>query len=138
MSFGENFKRETELPKANEGEHIIRLVSTEEKFKEQWHWLQFNFEYLDKVKRVPNNFALFSPPAGATEGQIHAFNVRATKIMDCFGLKGDFSANNRLNWVNAVGKVEIKKNQAGMFNVSKFIKKEESGITEQAREQALF
>lgn len=121
MAFGEGFKREKELPIASEGEHLVRLVKISEKFKDEWHFMEFQFEYLDKVPRNPNKFCLFAPKFGSGEQGQHAFNVQATRIMDCFGLKGGFDEENRKSWINATGKIALAKDKNGYMNVKKFI-----------------
>ena len=123
MSFGEGFKKEYAAPKASEGEYMIRLTNIRERFSNNYTRLQFDFEYIDKVERVPNNFCLFAPNFREGEAGQRKFNIQATKIFDCFELKGDFSKENYEKWRGAVGRVKIGEDSKGFMVVKTFIPK---------------
>jgi len=123
--FGETFQFTRPLLKAVPGEYNVILTDVRERNLKGYAVLTFTFEYEDKKARIPNTFDLFDVVDKTDPDQLRAFNLKASKIALCFGLKGSFSPECYEQWKGSTGRVLITRSENGFLNVTDFIDKAE-------------
>lgn len=123
--FGETYQFTQPPLKATSGEYDVTLTKVEERNLKGYAVLTFTFEYEDKKARIPNTFDLFDVVDKTNESELKAFNLKASKIALCFGLKGNFNQDSYWNWVGKKGRVVITRSKDGFLNVTDFVDKAE-------------
>lgn len=123
--FGETYQFTQPPLKATCGEYNVTLTKVEERDLKGYDVLTFTFEYEDKKNRVPNTFDLFGVVNRADESQLKAFNLKASKIALCFGLKGGFNPISYESWKGKKGRIVITRSKNGFLNVTDFVDKAE-------------
>lgn len=123
--FGETFQFTQPPLKATGGEYDVTLTKVEERSLKGYAVLTFTFEYEDKKNRIPNTFDLFDVVNKADESQLKAFNLKASKIALCFGLKGSFNPISYESWKGKKGRIVITRSKDGFLNVTDFVNKAE-------------
>lgn len=119
--FGQGYKRETALPVAGNGVYDVKIEAVRQRNVNGYNFLEFTFSYSDGVPKNPKTFSLFEArPEQGAKGQSD-FNIRATRIFDCFGLNAGFDDKTIASWVGHVGKVEIGTDNKGFAVVKKFL-----------------
>lgn len=123
--FGETFQFTQPPLKASGGEHDVTLTEVKERNLKGYAVLTFYFEYEDKKLRIPNSFDLFDVVDKTDEKEIKAFNLKASKIALCFGLKGSFNPVSYESWKGKKGRIVITRSKDGFLNVTDFVDKAE-------------
>lgn len=123
--FGETYQFTIPPLKAVPGEYDVILTKVEERNLKGYPVLTYYFKYKDGKERVPNSFDLFDVVDKENEAQLKAFNLKASKIALCFGLRGRFSPECYEQWVGMEGRILITRSESGFLNVTDFIDKAE-------------
>lgn len=123
--FGETYQFTRPPLKATSGEYNVTLINVEERNLKGYAVLTFTFEYEDGKTRIPNTFDLFDVVDKTDPDQLRAFNLKASKIALCFGLKGRFSPESYERWKGSKGRILITRSATGFLNVTDFIDKAE-------------
>jgi len=123
--FGETYQFVQPPLKATGGEYDVTLTDVKERNLKGYPVLTFTFEYEDKKNRVPNSFDLFDVVDKTDERQLRAFDLKASKIALCFGLKGSFNPVSYELWKGKKGRIVITRSRDGFLNVTDFVDKAE-------------
>lgn len=123
--FGSTYQFVQPPLKATSGEYDVRIINVAERNIKGYPVLTFTFDYADGKNRIPNTFDLFDVVNPDDEAQRRAFNIKASKIALCFGLKGGFNEESYKTWCGCKGRVVITRSKDGFLNVTDFIDKAE-------------
>lgn len=131
--FGSNFHYEKQPNILADGDYNITIGKPFETVVGGFNVLRFPFT-VDGINEpiVPNYFDLFDCSDPTDSELLKRFNRQASKIMDCFNLKGNFLEASYIEWSGSKGKVRIEKSKAGFVNVVQFYK---SDIVSEEKEE---
>ena len=123
--FGETYQFTVPPLKAVAGEYDVILTDVKERDLKGYPVLTYSFRYKDGKERVPNSFDLFDVVDKTNQAQLRAFNLKASKIALCFGLRGRFAPEYYEQWKGCEGRILITRSESGFLNVTDFIDKAE-------------
>ena len=119
--FGSVFKYEEQAVVLRPGAYDVVLTRIFETMINSYKVLKFEFRVEGISSRTtPNNFVLFDVSNPEDFKEISMFNKKASKIKECFMLKGPFCEANYLAWEGKKGKIYIEKDDTGFTNVKNF------------------
>lgn len=124
MGFGASYQYVKQPKVLKNGDYIVKLGLAYETEVAGYKVLRFPFSVVDEKEECrPNYFDLFDVDDAFDQEKVKIFRVRASRIVDCFGLSGDFSEESYANWIGKTGVVHIEKSDNGFVNVSQFYPK---------------
>ena len=133
--FGKSYEYTKQPELLEDGDYKITLKLPYETTVGTYPVLRIPFFLKDQDEDIrPCYFDLFDCIDEDNEEKVKAFRNKASKIVDCFGLKGNFDPETYPHWAGATGKVRIERSDAGFVNVVAFYKKE----IKKAEEDPLF
>lgn len=124
MGFGASYQYVKQPKVLRDGDYVVKLGLAYETEVAGYKVLRFPFTVEgEKEECRPNYFDLFDVYDPQDKEKVKMFRVRASKIVDCFGLSGDFSDENYPNWIGKTGIVHIEKSENKFVNVTQFYPK---------------
>ena len=123
--FGRSYEYTKQPKLLEDGDYKITLKLPYETTVGTYPVLRFPFFLKEPDEDIrPCYFDLFDCIDEDDEEKVKAFRNKASKIVDCFGLKGNFAPETYPRWVGSTGKVRIERSDAGFVNVVAFYKKD--------------
>lgn len=130
MGFGRSFQYVKQPKVLKDGDYIVKLGLAYETEVAGYKVLRFPFTVVDEKEECrPNYFDLFDVDDETDEEKVKMFRVRASRIVDCFGLSGGFSDESYANWIGKIGVVRIEKSENKFVNVTQFYPKQKKNET---------
>lgn len=121
MAFGDFYHYEEQAVVLKPGAYDVVLTRIFETMINSYKVLKFEFRVEGVNSRTsPNNFVLFDVSNPEDFKEISMFNKKASKIKECFVLKGPFCETNYTAWAGKKGRIYIEKDDAGFTNVKNF------------------
>lgn len=121
MAFGDFYHYEEQAVVLKPGAYDVELTRVFETTINSYRVLKFEFKVEGmSFKTSPNNFVLFDVSDPQDPEKISMFNRKASKIKECFMLKGPFCEANYVAWQGKKGKILVSADTAGFVNVSNF------------------
>lgn len=119
--FGSSFKYEEQARPLPIGDYEVTLQKPYETMVSGYEVLKFPF-IINGINGLfsPNEFVLFNPQSDDDEEKKRMFIKRASKIKECFILKGSFNETNYMSWAGHKGRIHIARDKAGFLWVSEF------------------
>ena len=133
MAFGDFYHYEEQAVVLKPGVYDVILTRVFETLLNSYRVLKFEFRVEGMPFRSsPGNFILFDVSDPEDPEKIAMFNRKASKIKECFMLKGPFCEANYVAWQGKKGKVLVSADKAGFMNVSDFYPNEKLTATDRA------
>lgn len=124
MGFGASYQYVKQPKVLKDGDYFVKLGLAYETEVAGYKVLRFPFTVVDEKEECrPNYFDLFDVDDPFDKEKVKIFRTRASKIVDCFGLSGNFSDESYANWIGKTGAVHIEKSENNFTNVTKFYPK---------------
>ena len=121
MAFGDFYHYEEQAVVLKPGAYDVVLTRIFEDTINSYRVLKFEFRVEGMSFRTsPGNFVLFDVTDPNDPEKVSMFNRRASKIKECFMLKGPFCESNYVAWQGKKGKLFVSIDKAGYVNVSDF------------------
>ena len=121
MAFGDFYHYEEQAVVLKPGVYDVVLTRIFETMINSYKVLKFEFRVEGISSRTsPGNFVLFDVTNPEDFKEISMFNKKASKIKECFMLKGPFCESNYVAWQGKKGKIYIEKDDTGFTNVKNF------------------
>lgn len=121
MAFGNFYHYEEQAVVLKPGAYDVELTRVYETNINSYKVLKFEFSVEGmSFKTSPGNFVLFDVSDPQDPEKISMFNRKASKIKECFVLKGPFCETNYVAWQGKKGKILVSTDKAGFVNVSDF------------------
>lgn len=125
MAFGDFYHYERQAVKLKPGVYDVQLTRIYETNINGYRVLKFEFK-VDGITSLtaPGNFILFDCSDHTDPEKVNMFIRRASKIKECFILKGGFNEANYVAWTNKKGQIVVSQDSAGFLNVGDFLPNE--------------
>ena len=121
MAFGDFYHYEEQAVVLKPGAYDVVLTRIFETMINSYKVLKFEFRVEGMSFRTsPGNFVLFDVSDPEDHEKIAMFNKKASKIKECFMLKGPFCESNYIAWQGHKGKIAVSTDKAGFVNVADF------------------
>ena len=131
MAFGDFYHYEEQAVVLKPGVYDVILTRVFETMLNSYRVLKFEFRVEGMSFRTsPGNFVLFDVSDPKADHEIEMFNRKASKIKECFILKGPFCEANYVAWQGKKGKILVSTDKAGFMNVSDFYQNEKLTATD--------
>lgn len=133
MAFGDFYHYEEQAVVLKPGAYDVELTRVFETNLNGYRVLKFEFRVEGmSFRTTPGNFVLFDVSDPQDPEKISMFNRKASKIKECFILKGPFCETNYVAWQGKKGKIFVSTDKAGFVNVSDFYPNEKLTDTDRA------
>ena len=133
MAFGDFYHYEEQAVVLKPGAYDVVLTRIFETMINSYKVLKFEFRVEGMPFRTsPSNFVLFDVSNPEDPERISMFNKKASKIKECFILKGPFCETNYVAWQGKKGKISVSVDKAGFTDVSDFYPNEKLTDTDRA------
>ena len=121
MAFGNFYHYEVQAVTLKPGAYDVVLTRIFETMINGYKVLKFEFRVEGINSRTsPGNFVLFDATDPEDQEKVKMFIKKASKIKECFILKGPFTEANYVAWEGKKGKIYIEKDDTGFTNVKNF------------------
>lgn len=121
MAFGDFYHYEEQAVVLKPGAYDVVLTRVFETSINNYRVLKFEFSVEGvPYKTSPGNFILFDVSDPQEPEKISMFIRKASKIKECFMLKGPFCDANYVAWQGKKGRIFVSIDKAGYANVSDF------------------
>lgn len=133
MAFGDFYHYEEQAVVLKPGAYDVELTRVFETTINSYRVLKFEFRPEGmSFRTTPGNFVLFDVSDPQDPEKISMFNRKASKIKECFILKGPFCETNYVAWQGKKGKILVSTDKAGFVNVSDFYPNEKLTVADRA------
>lgn len=133
MAFGDFYHYEEQAVVLKPGAYDVELTRVYEANLNGYRVLKFEFRVEGmSFKTSPGNFVLFDVSDPQDPEKLSMFNRKASKIKECFMLKGPFCQANYVAWQGKKGKILVSAGAAGFVNVSDFYPNEKLTVADRA------
>lgn len=121
MAFGDFYRYEEQAVVLKQGVYDVELLRIFETNISNYRVLKFKFRVVGTpYKTSPGDFVLFDVSDPQDPEKLSMFIRKASKIKECFILKGPFCEANYVGWQGHKGKILVSIDKSGYANVSDF------------------